>query len=112
MLAAIAGTMFDIVTGVILAQAATTLASIPAFYYTHIVGRELVVRRMGPRLKQFDELLKNRGFHVLLLIRLCPVGNAFITSCVAGVSAIPLRVFIVSSFLGFLPQNHPLRIPG
>jgi len=111
-LAALGGAMFGIVTGTILAQIAATLSAIPGFLYTRFVGRKTVVRRAGRRLQQIDALVRDNGFSVMLLIRLCPVGNAFLTSCIAGVTAIPLTTYIAASCLGFLPETFIFALFG
>lgn len=105
MLSAIAGIMFGVVIGTILAELVTTISAIPPFYYTMFLGREMVERRLGGRLQRFNALLEHHGFKVLLIIRLCPVGNAFVTNCLAGLSAIPFRAYLLSSALGFLPMT-------
>jgi uncharacterized membrane protein YdjX (TVP38/TMEM64 family) len=67
---------------------------------------------MGRRLQRFDDLLGQHGFMVVLLIRLCPVGNNFLTNYLAGVTAIPLRTFLAASFIGYLPQSLIFALLG
>lgn len=102
-LSAIAGALFGVFYGTVLAELATTLSAIPAFYYTLFVGRDMVTRRLGGRLQKFNALLEQHGFMVMLLIRLCPVGNSFITNCLAGLSAIRFNAYLLASAIGFLP---------
>src|ERR1039458_4611399 len=73
---------------------------------------ELVARRMGRRLQRFDDLLGEHGFMVVLLIRLCPVGNNFLTNYLAGVTAIPLGTFLTASFVGYLPESLIFALLG
>ena len=111
-LAAVGGAMFGVVLGTLLAQVAMTLAILAPFLYSRHLGRELVARRMGKRLQKFDDLLGQHGFMVVLLIRLCPVGNNFLTNYLAGVSAIPLGTFLAASFIGYLPQSLIFALLG
>lgn len=111
-LAVAAGVMFGALEGTALAQLASTLSAVPAYYYTQFMGRAVIERRMGPRLRQIDALLGEHGFLVMLLIRVCPVGNAFLTNCLAGMSAIPFRTYLTASFIGFLPQNFIFALGG
>lgn len=104
-LAGIAGAMFGIVKGTLLATLVTTVSAIPPFYYSLFLGREIVMRRLGGRLQRFNALLEHHGFMVILLIRLCPVGNSFVTNCLAGLSAIRFRSYLFASALGFLPMT-------
>ena len=111
-LAAVGGAMFGVVLGTLWSQVAVTLAILVPFLYSRHLGRELVARRMGRRLQRFDDLLGQHGFMVSLLIRLCPVGNNFLTSYLAGVTAIPLPTFLAASFLGYLPQSFIFALLG
>ena len=111
-LSALGGAMFGVALGTLWSQVAMTLAIIPPFLYSRHLGRELVARRMGRRLQRFDDLLGQHGFMVVLLIRLCPVGNNFLTNYLAGVTAIPLRTFLAASFVGYLPESFIFALLG
>jgi uncharacterized membrane protein YdjX (TVP38/TMEM64 family) len=111
-LAAVGGAMFGVALGTLWSTVAAALAILAPFLYSRHLGRELVARRMGGRLRRFDELLGHHGFMVVLLIRLCPVGNNFLTNYLAGVSAIPLGTFLFASFLGYLPQSFIFALLG
>lgn len=112
LLAAIAGALFPLGWGIVLAQIAMTLAAAPGYYYTRFTGRQMAVRRMGNRLQKFDGLIKTHGFTVFLLIRLCPIGNAFLTNCIAGVSGVGFFDFIAATFLGYLPETVIFALLG
>ena len=111
-LAAVGGAMFGVVLGTLWSQVAMTLAILAPFLYSRHLGRDLVARRMGRRLQRFDDLLGQHGFMVVLLIRLCPVGNNFLTNYLAGVTAIPLRTFLTASFVGYLPESFIFALLG
>lgn len=111
-LAGVAGAMFNIYWGILLAQLATTLAAAPGYYYAHFWGRDLAMRKMGNRLQHLDGMLENHGLKVFLLIRLCPVGNAFLTNCIAGVSAVRFSDFMLATFLGYLPETIIFALLG
>jgi len=111
-LSAVGGAMFGVVFGTLWSQVAVTLAILAPFLYSRHLGRDLVARRMGRRLQRFDDLLGEHGFMVVLLIRLCPVGNNFLTNYLAGVTAIPLGTFLAASFLGYLPESLIFALLG
>lgn len=111
-LAAVGGAMFGVALGTLWSTAAAALAILAPFLYSRHLGRELVERRMGRRLQRFDDLLGQHGFMVVLLIRLCPVGNNFLTNYLAGVTAIPLGTFLGASFIGYLPQSLIFALLG
>ncbi|HBF34072.1 TPA: hypothetical protein DDW35_05870 [Candidatus Sumerlaeota bacterium] len=102
-LAFIAGALFGVVTGILLATITATLAAVPGYYWVRLLGRDVVARRFGPRLRLFDDLLKDHGFVVILLIRLCPVGHTLIASSIAGLSSVSFWHYFSASFIGFLP---------
>ena len=111
-LSAVGGAMFGVVLGTLWSQVAMTAAILAPFLYSRHLGRELVARRMGRRLQRFDDLLGQHGFMVVLLIRLCPVDNNFLTNYLAGVTAIPLGTFLAASFVGYLPQSFIFALLG
>ena len=111
-LSAVGGAMFGVVLGTLWSQVAMTLAILAPFLYSRHLGRELVARRMGRRLQRFDDLLGQHGFMVVLLIRLCPVGNNFLTNYLAGVTVIPLGTFLAASFVGYLPESFIFALLG
>ena len=110
--AAVGGAMFGVVLGAFWSTVAAGLAILAPFLYSRHLGRELVARRMGRQLRQLDDLLGQHGFMVVLLIRLCPVGNNFLTNYLAGVTAIPLGTFLAASFVGYLPQSFIFALLG
>ena len=112
LLSVVGGAMFGVVLGTLWSQVAMTAAILAPFLYSRQLGRDLVARRMGRRLQRFDELLGKHGFMVVLLIRLCPVGNNFLTNYLAGVTAIPLGTFLAASFVGYLPQSLIFALLG
>ncbi len=110
--AALGGAMFGFLEGAVLAQIASTLSIAPGYYYTRWLGRELVEVRLGSRLQRLDFLLRQHGFMVTLLIRLSPVGNAFLTNCIGGITSISFPVFLAASFLGYVPETLIFALMG
>lgn len=56
--------------------------------------------------------MKENGFVIVLLVRLCPVGNNFITNCLAGVSSVGAGAFFLASLIGLAPQTIFLALLG
>lgn len=108
----IAGAIYGAGMGTVLAQLATTLAAVPAFFYTRFVGRSLIMRRAGRRRQALDAVVRRHGFMVVLLIRLCPVGNTFLTNMLLGVTSVPFWTYLAASFIGFLPLTFTLALMG
>jgi uncharacterized membrane protein YdjX (TVP38/TMEM64 family) len=106
------GYAFGLGPGTVLALVATELGCVLAFYYARLVGRPLVARRLGARVKRIEDFLAANPFAMTLLIRLLPVGNNLATNLAAGVAQVPARPFLLGSFAGYLPQTLVFALAG
>ncbi len=106
------GYAFGLGLGTGLALLATELGCVANFFYARFVGRPLLARRFGARVRRIDEFLSANPFSMTLLIRLLPVGNNCATSLSAGVSSVPARPFLLGSFAGYLPQTLVFALAG
>jgi len=106
------GYAFGLGLGTALALAATELGCVLTFYYARLVGRPLVARRLGARVRRIEDFLAANPFAMTLLIRLLPVGSNFATSLAAGVSRVPARPFLLGSLIGYLPQTLVFALAG
>jgi uncharacterized membrane protein YdjX (TVP38/TMEM64 family) len=106
------GYAFGLGPGTVLALVATELGCVLAFYYARVIGRPLVARRLGARVKRIEDFLAANPFAMTLLIRLLPVGNNLATNLAAGVARVPARPFLLGSFVGYLPQTFVFTLAG
>lgn len=106
------GYAFGLGLGTALALAATELGCALTFYYARLVGRPLVAKRLGARVRRIEDFLAANPFAMTLLIRLLPVGSNFATSLAAGVSRVPARPFLLGSLLGYVPQTLVFTLAG
>ena len=106
------GYAFGLLPGTALALAATELGCVLAFYYARAIGRPLVAKRLGARVRRVENFLAANPFSMTLLIRLLPVGSNFATSLAAGVSRVPARPFLAGSLAGYLPQTFVFALAG
>ena len=106
------GYAFGLGLGTALALAATELGCVLAFYYARVIGRPLVARRLGARVRRIEDFLAANPFSMTLLIRLLPVGNNFATCLAAGVSRVPAGPFLLGSLAGYLPQTFVFTLAG
>lgn len=106
------GYAFGLGLGTALALAATELGCVLAFYYARVIGRPLVAKRLGARVRRIEDFLAANPFSMTLLIRLLPVGNNFATCLAAGVSRVPARPFLLGSLAGYLPQTFVFTLAG
>jgi uncharacterized membrane protein YdjX (TVP38/TMEM64 family) len=106
------GYAFGLGFGTALALAATELGCMLAFYYARVIGRPLVAKRLGARVRRIEDFLAANPFSMTLLIRLLPVGSNFATSLAAGVSRVPAGPFLLGSLVGYLPQTFVFTLAG
>ena len=106
------GYAFGVGLGTLLALVATELGCALTFFYARLVGRPLVSKRFGARVRRIDDFLSANPFSMTLLIRLLPIGNNFGTSLAAGVSRVPARPFLLGSLLGYVPQTLVFALAG
>ena len=106
------GYAFGLGLGTVLALAATELGCALTFYYARVIGRPLVARRLGARVRRIEDFLAANPFAMTLLIRLLPVGSNFATSLAAGVSRVPARPFLLGSLVGYVPQTLVFTLAG
>ncbi len=106
------GYAFGLGLGTVLALAATEFGCVLMFYYARLIGRPLVARRLGARVRRIEDFLAANPFAMTLLIRLLPVGSNLATSLAAGVSRVPARPFLLGSLVGYLPQTLVFALAG
>ena len=106
------GYAFGLGLGAALALAATELGCMLAFFYARAVGRPLLSKRLGARVRRIENFLAANPFSMTLLIRLLPVGSNFATCLAAGVSRVPAGPFLLGSLAGYVPQTFVFALAG
>lgn len=98
-----AGLAWGPVLGTVYSMAGLTLGSAFAFYAARYLGRRHLRRLIGEHnADRLDTLASTMGGRVIFWSRVLPAVNFDWISFVAGMTAIPFRVFIIYSFLGML----------
>jgi uncharacterized membrane protein YdjX (TVP38/TMEM64 family) len=110
--AGLGGLLFGALVGSIVAQLGTLAGCVLAFGWARWLGRDYVQRRESRRLRRLLDQLRRRPILANVLLRVCPVGNAFATNLLCGVSPMGLRDFAVGTFLGTLPETVVLALFG
>ncbi|WP_166238170.1 TVP38/TMEM64 family protein [Paenibacillus turpanensis] len=96
---------FGFVKGFIIAYTATVIAACISFYVTRYFAHEWVERRISryPSIALFNQSLDQRGFFVILFLRVIPVIPSSVINFGAGISKIRFASFASASALGKLP---------
>lgn len=98
-----AGLAWGPVLGTAYSMAGLTLGSSMAFYAARYLGRRHLRRLIGDHnADRLDTLASTMGGRVIFWSRVLPAVNFDWISFVAGMTAIPFRVFIIYSVLGML----------
>ncbi|MEE8393236.1 MAG: VTT domain-containing protein [Rhodospirillales bacterium] len=106
------GYAFGFALGTLLALAGTVAGCICSFFYSRMLGRELVASRFPGRVRRIDGFLSENPFSMTLLIRLLPLGSNLVTCLAAGVSRVGAAPFVAGSAIGYIPQTMVFALVG
>jgi uncharacterized membrane protein YdjX (TVP38/TMEM64 family) len=91
--------------GLAVALAGGLLSGLAAFGLSRVLGRPAVARLAGRRVQTVDRLMLDRGFWALLVGRLMPVMPHVVISYGAGLTAVRLTPYALSTVLGLVPST-------
>lgn len=106
------GYAYGVVGGTLLALLATCLGCLCAFGYARLMGRGLVQRRLGKRLRKLDDVFSRNPLSTTLMLRFLPFTNNLVTNLAAGVSNVGLGWFLLGSAAGYVPQTLLFALLG
>ena len=106
------GYAFGLSYGILFSLLATAMGCGLTFCYARYLGRSLIARRFSDRIKSIDLFLSENPFAMTLLIRLLPVGSNLLTNLAAGLSSVPVSLFVGASTLGYIPQMAIFSLLG
>jgi len=98
-----AGAIFGVVMGTVYSDIAATLGATLAFLVTRYLLHDVVMRKFGVRLEKLNKELELRGLNYLLFLRLVPLFPFFLINLAAGLTRLPLRIFVIGTMLGIIP---------
>ncbi len=98
-----AGAIFGPILGTLYAVTAASIGSTLSFLVTRYLLRDLVISKFGAKLEGMNRELEERGINYLLFLRLVPVFPFFLINLAAGLTRLPLRTFMLGTFLGIIP---------
>jgi uncharacterized membrane protein YdjX (TVP38/TMEM64 family) len=112
LVAFLGGYGFGFIWGTLLATSAAAIGCVIAFFYSRLLGRDLVQHRFAERIRHVDDFLHDNPFTMTLLIRFLPLGSNLLTNLAAGVSSVRATPFIAGSAVGYLPQMIVFALVG
>lgn len=98
-----AGAVFGPLMGTLYAVTAASLGATLSFLVTRYLLRSMVLQKFGSKLEKVNQELEERGLNYLLFLRLVPVFPFFLINLAAGLTRLPLRTFMLGTFLGIIP---------
>ncbi|KAK6758111.1 hypothetical protein RB195_015745 [Necator americanus] len=104
----IAGAVYDFWCGFILCCVLTTGGSTLCYLFSEQFGREYVMYYFGQKLTYLQQKIddnSNRLMPFLLFARIFPISPSWLLNIVAPFLNIPLRIFVISAFVGLAPYN-------
>ncbi len=107
---AIGGMLFGFLQGFLLGQFASLFGSYATFVFARWGGRDWVQRRVGQNGK-LRALLKHPSMFSVFLVRQLPIAGV-VPNLVLGITPVKHRVFLVGSFLGYLPSAAWVALIG
>ncbi|MFP5260129.1 MAG: TVP38/TMEM64 family protein [Acidobacteriota bacterium] len=97
------GALFGFWKTLVLVSFASTIGATLACALSRTLFREVMTRRMGPRLAAIDQGIRKEGAFYLFTLRLIPLFPFFVVNAAMGLTAVPLATFYLVSQIGMLP---------
>jgi uncharacterized membrane protein YdjX (TVP38/TMEM64 family) len=103
----LAGFLYGPVWGLVVASPASVAAATAAFLLGRTLLRDWAQRRIGAsaRARALNTAAERDGFTLVLLLRLSPLFPFNVLNYALGLTGVPLRTYVLASFLGMLPAT-------
>ena len=100
-----AGFLFGVVKGTAIVSLGSTAGAAAAFIVGRSIARDWVARRLAgrPTMAAIARAVEIEGFKIVLLTRLSPVLPFNLLNYAFGLTAVPLREYVLASWIGMLP---------
>jgi uncharacterized membrane protein YdjX (TVP38/TMEM64 family) len=100
-----AGFVFGVVKGTVIVSLGSTAGAAAAFIVGRSLARDWVARRLAgrPTMAAIARAVEIEGFKIVLLTRLSPVLPFNLLNYAFGLTAVPLREYVLASWIGMLP---------
>lgn len=100
-----AGAIFGFFQGIAVASLASVAGATAAFLIGRTSARDWVRQKAEslPRFRALDRAIARRGFLIVMLTRLSPLFPFNLLNYAYGLTAVPVRDYVLASWLGMLP---------
>jgi uncharacterized membrane protein YdjX (TVP38/TMEM64 family) len=100
------GGLFGPLWGTVVAVIGNTIGSAVAFLLSRYLLRDYVSNKVMskyPKMKEYEERLKQNGFTTVLVLRLIPLFPYNATNFLLGVTKLKFKDYALASFIGMIP---------
>ncbi len=100
-----AGAVFGVIRGFILVSVSSTAGATAAFLIGRHFARGMITRRFADNstFHDIDKAVAEEGWKIVLLSRLSPVFPFNLLNYAFGLTPVPLRDYVISSWIGMMP---------
>lgn len=106
------GFHFGLWQGLLLSTLAVTLGAWFTLLVAKALGRRWFKQRVQKRQGRLRAFLSHNTFQATLAVRLFPIGHNLGVNILAGMAGLPVRAFLLGSFVGYLPQMLVFSLAG
>lgn len=103
LLAILGGTIFGLSRGFLYTSIGALIGGSISFFISRILGQSFVEKLENDKLKNIQNLLKDNGFLMILLLRLIPLFPFDLISYGAGLTKISYKDFLLGTLIGTIP---------
>jgi uncharacterized membrane protein YdjX (TVP38/TMEM64 family) len=100
-----AGFVFGVAKGTVIVSLGSTAGAAAAFIVARTAGHDWVVGRLAryPAVDAIGRAVESEAFKVVLLTRLSPLFPFNLLNYAFGLSSVPLKTYLLASWIGMLP---------
>ncbi|MDZ4382695.1 MAG: TVP38/TMEM64 family protein [Parvibaculum sp.] len=97
------GFLFGTVFGGLFAVVGATIGATAIFLAAKTALGEMLREKAGPKLRKLEDGFGKNAFSYMLVLRLVPIFPFFLVNLAPAFLGVPLRTYVVTTFLGIVP---------
>lgn len=106
------GFLFGDVIATLCVVVSATVGATAIFLAARTALGDVLKRRAGPWLGRMEAGFRANAFNYLLVLRLIPLFPFFVVNLVPAFLGVPLRTYVVATFLGIIPGTYVYALTG
>ncbi|MEW8955728.1 TVP38/TMEM64 family protein [Clostridium sp.] len=102
-LAITGGMLFGLMEGYIYTTIGAMIGGSISFYISKILGRDFIKSIAKNKLDKLEKIIEDKGFSIIILLRLIPLFPFDVISYGAGLTSIKYKDFLLATLIGTIP---------